>query len=215
MSANELNHMAAVRAGLPFREKDETQRTCRVCGIIKPITYEFFSSVIGKKPGQSWFSRRCRLCDAASSRARWAADPARCRKLDKACRDAKREQIRAYDRMRVVRDREKKLVIITRWLTNNPERARALSISRSARRRARIAKSDGSWNADDVARMEVAQHGKCWWCPKLLNKKWHVDHRIPLAKGGSNFAANLVLSCAECNRKKSAKMPWEFSGRLL
>lgn len=43
----------------------------------------------------------------------------------------------------------------------------------------------------------------------------HIDHVWPLSKGGSNGPENLVLACAECNLRKSAKTPMEFAGVLL
>lgn len=39
---------------------------------------------------------------------------------------------------------------------------------------------------------------------------WHLDHYIPVSKGGLNIVDNLVVSCPTCNRKKSNKLPLEF-----
>jgi 5-methylcytosine-specific restriction endonuclease McrA len=151
----------------------------------------------------------------AAVRRRWRDDPD-ARIKDKACRDKRREQIRAYDRMRAKRDREKKKPILERWHRNNPERSKELSIAKSHRRRARerVAGS-GSFTANDIQKMRVSQKNKCWWCEKKLPDKFHVDHRIPLAKGGTNDRGNVVIACVPCNKSKSAKMPWEFAGRLV
>ena len=35
----------------------------------------------------------------------------------------------------------------------------------------------------------------------------HVDHKIPVSKGGSNNFGNLITSCRTCNIKKSNKIP--------
>lgn len=37
-----------------------------------------------------------------------------------------------------------------------------------------------------------------------------MDHRIPLAKGGSHWPANLVPSCIECNMRKGSLLPPEL-----
>lgn len=39
---------------------------------------------------------------------------------------------------------------------------------------------------------------------------WNIDHKMPLALGGSNDETNLVLSCTHCNHTKSAQHPDEF-----
>jgi len=49
----------------------------------------------------------------------------------------------------------------------------------------------------------------------ILGGDYHVDHRVPIARGGSNGPENLVIACPDCNRRKNAQMPHEFAGRLL
>lgn len=50
--------------------------------------------------------------------------------------------------------------------------------------------------------------GHCRHCngPVHAHEIWHVDHFIPLAKGGTNDIENLVLSCARCNVEKRDKL---------
>ena len=47
----------------------------------------------------------------------------------------------------------------------------------------------------------------CSICGKLIDKQHlHVDHIIPLAKGGKNRWLNTVATCAPCNLKKSVSV---------
>lgn len=59
----------------------------------------------------------------------------------------------------------------------------------------------------------------CYWCGiKLSGIKTHIDHYIPLSKGGEHTLSNLVIACSLCNKTKSAKDPIAFAnsiGRLL
>lgn len=46
---------------------------------------------------------------------------------------------------------------------------------------------------------------KCYWCRSLLEfDESTIDHRIPLARGGSDNPNNLVLSCGPCNHARGA-----------
>lgn len=45
--------------------------------------------------------------------------------------------------------------------------------------------------------------GLCYLCGKIANT---IDHVIPLARGGSNFPANLRPACFDCNLKKGKKL---------
>ena len=59
----------------------------------------------------------------------------------------------------------------------------------------------------------------CYWCNTKLNKNnTHLDHLMPLSKGGEHTLSNLVISCPTCNLQKNAKDPYEFAqekGRLF
>ena len=53
---------------------------------------------------------------------------------------------------------------------------------------------------------------KCYWCESKINKKdYHIDHFVPLSKGGSHTISNLVIACPKCNLKKNAKDPYQFA----
>jgi len=52
----------------------------------------------------------------------------------------------------------------------------------------------------------------CYWCGvSLKGKKVHIDHYVPLSKGGEHTLSNLVVSCASCNLSKHAKDPLVFA----
>ena len=49
----------------------------------------------------------------------------------------------------------------------------------------------------------------CAYC-STKDKLLEVEHLIPRSRGGSNSITNLVLSCVDCNRKKSNQLPHEI-----
>jgi 5-methylcytosine-specific restriction endonuclease McrA len=108
-------------------------------------------------------------------------------------------------------NRERRKALARQRYTNDP----AKDLTRQHKRRLRILENGGAFNAEDIALIYKGQGGKCWYCSKSIEEKYHIDHFIPLAKGGSNDAGNLRLACPSCNHKKSSKHPHVFSGRLL
>ena len=44
--------------------------------------------------------------------------------------------------------------------------------------------------------------------------EWHVDHVIPLARGGRSEKNNLVACCKECNTRKKTSLPQEWDDYL-
>lgn len=130
-------------------------------------------------------------------------------------RDANPERKRANDRAWRRANRKRMAENVAAWKAANPERWKAISRAVCARRRARKLAAPGSFNADDLASILKAQKHRCWWCNRKLTK-YHADHLIPLARGGTNGRENIVASCPACNMKKGSKMPWEMDDpRLL
>jgi len=84
-------------------------------------------------------------------------------------------------------------------------------------RRARKLHNGGTHTTKDIQTQYQRQKGKCYYCKVKLGKAYHVDHVIPLSKGGSNGPENLVIACPSCNLSKRNKLlhEWLEGGRLL
>src|SRR3546814_5945792 len=89
---------------------------------------------------------------------------------------------------------EKQKASEKRWQEENRELHLKSKIKRQAKRRAQAVSSGGEFTAEDIDAMLAAQKKKCWYCGTKLTA-YHVDHRIPLARGGSNGPENLVIAC--------------------
>jgi 5-methylcytosine-specific restriction endonuclease McrA len=54
------------------------------------------------------------------------------------------------------------------------------------------------------------QGAVCAYCTMSLNGGYHVDHMIPLSRGGRNDWTNLAISCRACNLSKGSITVEEF-----
>jgi len=75
------------------------------------------------------------------------------------------------------------------------------------RRRAVAASADGDHCVSDILNIFTNQNGLCAMCFSDVSLEYHVDHIIPLSKGGSNWPENLQILCPSCNCKKGSKCP--------
>ena len=99
---------------------------------------------------------------------------------------------------------------ITEWWEKNPGRKKAYHHARRARKRG----NGGSYTPADVASILKGQGERCAYCRCRLGDAYHVDHIIPLAKGGSSDRRNLQILCEPCNLAKGAKHPIDYARTL-
>lgn len=76
-------------------------------------------------------------------------------------------------------------------------------------RRVRLIGAGGTLSKGLSENLLVLQKGKCGCCKSKLDE-FHMDHIIPLSKGGKNSDENIQLLCPKCNLKKGAKHPVDF-----
>lgn len=85
----------------------------------------------------------------------------------------------------------------------------------SSKRRALKRSAEGNYTLSDVQRLMFLQHNQCAECKKEITfakkNNFHVDHIIPLSKGGSNWPDNLQLLCVFCNCSKNNLLPFEWA----
>jgi 5-methylcytosine-specific restriction endonuclease McrA len=97
-----------------------------------------------------------------------------------------------------------------KWAKDNPEKR--ATYTRNCRAKRRMAK--GKHTQDDVVRILAAQKSKCAICKTPVRSKYHVDHIIPIARGGSNGPENIQILCGGCNTRKWAHDPIEHMQSL-
>ena len=127
---------------------------------------------------------------------------ARARALHHANREANNETSRAY----YAAHREERKARQRQWADDNPEKARAAGRISSANRRARMREVEGSFTGEDVWRIMQEQESRCVYClVSITIETCEVDHRQPIARGGTNWPENIQLTCRDCNRSKGAR----------
>jgi len=219
----------------------EPLTSCVRCGEEYPFTREFFAVSKGKpirrcrvcdrKRVLAWRDDHREECRAAD-RARW-----REKKSDDEWREKRYERRRQYH----IEHRDELLEKNRQWRAEHPERHRENARQWAKENRARCAANNRAWRArnpqlarahskaqharsrdrsgvlssGDVAAQLERQHGRCFWCGEKVGETYHIDHVIPLAKGGKNLPDNVVIACAACNLSKGAKHPMDFAGVMF
>lgn len=185
-------------------------KICTKCKESKPATNEFFGY---ESKGRGGLRSICKVCRKVETQERYAANPDYNRKYYLANQERLKQRARDFgaDHKEEVRAR------VREWRNNNVERARESKRASVLRRIARKHGAVGNHTADDVGRQYEAQKGKCYYCGVKVDDAYHVDHVIPLSRGGSNGPENIVIACKNCNQSKGGKLPheWPEGGRLL
>lgn len=78
------------------------------------------------------------------------------------------------------------------------------------RRAQQIGTDDNTITSQALTELKIKQSNKCAYCDVVLDFSAkgtvHLDHVIPLSKGGAHSITNVVWSCASCNLTKNNKI---------
>ena len=104
-------------------------------------------------------------------------------------------------------NRDRFRVYNKKWEKANP----GALIDKAARRRCRVrhttSKDERKFALDLIRQWKLQEVHQCAYCDReVCCSEIHIDHILPIASGGKHVVENLCVSCASCNRKKSAKI---------
>lgn len=68
----------------------------------------------------------------------------------------------------------------------------------------------GEINLREIQEIYEEQEGHCAFCGRQLDKKFDIDHWVPLTAGGKNVGSNIRLLHPVCNGTKGGKLPEVF-----
>lgn len=136
-------------------------------------------------------------------------------------RKANPEKIRAISMAYRKANHEKVITATKAWRAANQDKTKAYSLEYAAKnfevrriyeqnRNARKRTNGGTLSKGLASKLFKLQKGKCPCCKQLLGDTYHLDHIVPIAKGGSNTDDNIQLLRQRCNNQKSAKHPVDF-----
>jgi 5-methylcytosine-specific restriction endonuclease McrA len=207
-------------------------KICKKCGRELPATTEFFYR---DSRWKELFRSPCKECCAAKvdkeKRAEYMKEFNATHKeylseyhhnyniknneKAKAYKKTFKEYFTEWHREYVRRNKEKVMTKQREWEIKNREKRNEGGRVHNAKRRAQKQASGGVVTASDIRKQYKNQRGKCYWCGEKVENKYHVDHVIPLSRGGANTPDNIVIACVHCNESKGAKLPHEWGNKMF
>lgn len=196
-------------------------RQCSRCGQVKGLEgfHRNRRNPLGRdtrckqcvNPQIKQYQERNREKERARYRAYHAANREARNAQSRACYQDQQEARRAYAKAYREANKDEVRLCVQKWRDENPDKLRVLNRNY----RARLRGAAGTHTTKDIETKYAEQKGRCYWCSTPLRGVYHLDHIIPLSKGGGNGPGNICCACPPCNLSKKAKMPSEFCGRLF
>ena len=128
--------------------------------------------------------------------------------------ESAKEKKQAYDKLYYQRNKAKKLAQMQEWSEKNREHSRAIKKKYSDNNRLK-------WriycfnrrNKVNITPIKIELSSISNWdsricgvCTEFIADKYHLDHIIPLSKGGLHEVGNIQLTHPLCNLKKYNKL---------
>ncbi|SRR6266581_3160340 len=186
---------------------------CRTCQRDYPYSHEFFHRYTDRK-GRKKLHTRCKVCAIKIAADWYLANKKRVSEWGRRYNIEHREARQRYQRKWVLKNPDYEVRDgIRRWQRANPEKVRQQRKRGFQARRARMVGAAGKLTSSDLRAIYTMQSGRCFYCLTTLGNHYHVDHKVPLCRGGSNAPTNICCACASCNLTKGKMTEVEFRER--
>lgn len=197
--------------------RERMKAPCKFCLHKQTNEYAAKNREKAREYSREYYQKNARKVIERSAQYR-AQDPERWRAYFAQYGAEHKEQVAEYGKRWYEANREHHLQTNKRSKDANREHYRELCrknyrehkdryYDRQRRKRAARRLIPGSHTFEDVLRQFDRQGGRCYWCSELIDEDvYHVDHVIPLSRGGSDDPDNLVCACPHCNLSKGDRL---------
>lgn len=126
----------------------------------------------------------------------------------------KKAKKQAYDKIYYQRNKDKKLAQMQEWSEKNRELSRAIKKRYADKNRLKWRlycynrRNKIKIVGENIELSEIFNWESriCGVCNIYIDGSYHLDHIVPLSKGGAHSAKNVQLTHPLCNLKKSNKL---------
>lgn len=182
-------------------------KQCTKCNQTKELT-EFSK----RKPSKDGLGYKCKACKKQYHQDNAEHISAQRKQYYQANKEHKAEYMKQYNIDNAVHRAE-----YNKQYYQTPQ-GKAVMKAGSQNRRTQKLQNGGTHTGKQILALFNQQSGVCPYCKAKLHKsgknKYHIDHVMPLSKGGNNDISNIQLLCAKCNLTKSNKLPEEFAAQF-
>lgn len=157
------------------------------------------------KQNKSWhkeYYRKNRKKKLDQVKKYYEANTEKVKENQKRWRQANTEKRSQYQKQYLKNNKEKIRIISKKWQQNNPDKIREYHHKRRA---------NGIIKKGIISKLineNIFRYGiiTCEHCKKSCSNNFHIDHIIPVSKGGTNEYNNLQILCAKCNLIKATEI---------
>jgi 5-methylcytosine-specific restriction endonuclease McrA len=148
------------------------------------------------------------------SRQHRKLNPEKIKAARKRYNDGHKEQLSLKNKEWMIKNSARRKEYMRKWSKDNNHRRKSYDTKSRALRRVResVAGVNDPYVLTLVSKWKRESVFICYYCSyQCFRTQLHIDHVIPISKGGKHTVANIAKACSHCNQSKRDKMPSEFA----
>ena len=130
----------------------------------------------------------------------------KCKTREKKYREENKEKVKKFKRAWREKNSDRIKKTVKEYMKSESGKE-ARKIADYKKRALKISTADGTITKQSLQELLIKQNNKCHHCKCKLDETKHLDHYMPLSRGGIHSIENVVWSCPGCNMRKHATIP--------